>query len=282
MEYQSKDITIEGKRIYYETNPGQNTIVFLHGANLNLTVFNKIRKHFVDKGFGTISIDLRGHGKSCNLNSSNEFSIESCAKDLAAILEKECVKLPIIVGYSAGGMIAQAYASKHDTQALVLLATSYDIKTTFCRGIKRKILFKLRNFGIYVVFLANKWIGAKEKNYLDYCTEKYGKVNTKQFIYNAIKYQDNETIQNCSYITNSVSKWNTLAHMIKINAPCLVISGDNDMLMPLPTAHELGEMLPNCRETAIITNANHGIPFTHSQEVIAAMEKFFNVSIEKN
>ena len=282
MEYQSKDITIEGKKIYYETNSGQEMIVFLHGANTNLTVFNSIREHFANKGFGTIAIDLRGHGKSCNLNSKREFSLENCRKDVELVLEKECVKSPIVVGSSTGGMIAQCYASKNETKALVLISTSYDLKTTYCRGLKRKIMFRLGDLNILAIILANKLIGAKEKIYPNYCNEKYGKTGIAKFIYLMISQHNAETIQNNSHISRAVITWNTLPYLININAPCIVISGDNDVIVPLPTAYELAELLPNCKETIIIKNANHGIGSAQTEEIIQAMERFFNVSIEKN
>src|SRR3989338_8031666 len=110
MDYKSKYLNASNGRIYYETSPGKPTITFIPGAWVNMTSLNRIRQFFAEKGYGTMAMDLRGHGKSSYIKYPGDFSLNNCCNDLENIIDKEKIKKPILVGYSAGGMVAQQYA----------------------------------------------------------------------------------------------------------------------------------------------------------------------------
>lgn len=75
-------------------------------------------------GLRLIAVDLRGHGKSDRVR--ERFDIEDLADDLAACLDVLGVGTFSVVGYSLGGMVAQALARRHPARVerLVLAATA--------------------------------------------------------------------------------------------------------------------------------------------------------------
>jgi 3-oxoadipate enol-lactonase len=73
-----------------------------------------------------VAVDLRSHGKTDRVR--GRFDVEDLADDLAAVLDSLDVGRLVVVGYSLGGMVAQALARRHPARVerLVLAATAAD------------------------------------------------------------------------------------------------------------------------------------------------------------
>jgi len=100
-------------------------VLLLHGwmfpADLN---WFRCYKPLLDAGYRVVALDHRGHGRG--LRSYEDFSLERCAGDAAALVEHLDCGPVLAVGYSMGGPIAQLMARHHPEQVrgLVLCATS--------------------------------------------------------------------------------------------------------------------------------------------------------------
>ena len=62
-------ITVDGNRVFYsngngETNPGQPSVVFLHGAGMDHSVWVLPARYFARHKFNVVSLDYPGHGRS--------------------------------------------------------------------------------------------------------------------------------------------------------------------------------------------------------------------------
>ncbi len=96
-------------------------LVFIHGWGANSKLWRSwIEGHFAD--YRVTLIDLPGHGQSPQLNVADEQVLD-------AWLEALVVELPdsaVIIGWSLGGLLAQALALRYPerVQGLVLMATS--------------------------------------------------------------------------------------------------------------------------------------------------------------
>ncbi len=104
--------------------PGSPVVTLLHGwtatADLNFaTVMAPLSERF-----GIVAPDMRGHGGG--IRSHERFSLESCADDVAELLEVLDVGPSILLGYSMGGPIALLAARRHPeaVRGLVLCATA--------------------------------------------------------------------------------------------------------------------------------------------------------------
>jgi pimeloyl-ACP methyl ester carboxylesterase len=106
-------------------NPGKPTLLLVHGmvvsSGLNwFRLFPALSRHF-----NIIAPDVRGHGRSsCT---SERFTFEQAADDMAELIEEvECGPV-IAVGYSMGGSIVQYLWRRHPQHVagLVLAATNY-------------------------------------------------------------------------------------------------------------------------------------------------------------
>ena len=103
------------------------TLVLLHGwtAPSDLTWFGCYAT--LGRSFGVVAVDQRGHGRG--IRSRERFSLDDCADDAAAVIDRLDLRAsgPVVaVGYSMGGCVAQLLWRRHPevVDGLVLCSTS--------------------------------------------------------------------------------------------------------------------------------------------------------------
>ena len=114
-------------RIHYEVRGiGTRTVVLLHGLGLSsLFWFDQPRR--LSEGpdpWRVVTIDNRGVGRSDRPLGS--YAMETMGDDVAAVLDHAGIDRAFVVGISLGGMIAQHVALRHPRRVagLVLVGTS--------------------------------------------------------------------------------------------------------------------------------------------------------------
>jgi len=107
----------------------QPTAVFVHGAGGDHTVWLAQFDALKSAGFGTVAVDLPGHGRS---GGDGESSIEAFARGVLALVHELQVRRPILVGHSMGGAIAMSAAliSPSTLDGLVLVGTGARLRVS--------------------------------------------------------------------------------------------------------------------------------------------------------
>ena len=105
-------------------DPSLPTVVFLHGALNDHSVWTLLARWFAHHGHGVIAPDLPGHGRS---DGPPLGSVEAIAAWLLALLDAAGVERASFVGHSMGSLIALEAASRAPGQAhrLVMIGTAY-------------------------------------------------------------------------------------------------------------------------------------------------------------
>jgi pimeloyl-ACP methyl ester carboxylesterase len=85
--------------------------MLVHGGFANHKLWHPHVAFFSDR-FQVIRYDLRGHGQTGGTKSSS-YTIDLFAEDLKALLDILEFNQVILCGLSLGGMIAQAFAVRH-------------------------------------------------------------------------------------------------------------------------------------------------------------------------
>jgi pimeloyl-ACP methyl ester carboxylesterase len=120
------DVPGRGRTTVWETpGPlGAPTLVLLHGVTLDAEVNWSGVVPTLARRFHVLTLDLSGHGDG--LPARVPYRLEDCADDVAAVVRALGVGPVIPVGYSMGGMVAQAFWRRHRelTAGLVLCATA--------------------------------------------------------------------------------------------------------------------------------------------------------------
>ena len=93
--------------------------VLLHGGALTARTWDYVAIA-LRSDFRLIALDMRGHGAS---DWADDYSIESCAADLLAVIDGLGIERARIVGMSLGGMVACEFALRHRdrTESLVMV-----------------------------------------------------------------------------------------------------------------------------------------------------------------
>lgn len=105
------------------------TVVFIHGAQNDHTVWALQSRYFAHHGHGVLAVDLPGHGRS---KGAALTTVEAMAAWLLALLDAAGVDKALLVGHSMGSLIALE-ASCQDparVRALALLGTTYPMKVS--------------------------------------------------------------------------------------------------------------------------------------------------------
>lgn len=112
------------------SEPNLPVIIFIHGRDMDHSVWKSQEKFFLSHDYRTVSYDLRGFGLSSRPEDSLSPTVH--AEDLHKLISKLRLKEVILVGWSIGGMVAQAYALKHPQKVnyLVLVGTTPSIENT--------------------------------------------------------------------------------------------------------------------------------------------------------
>jgi pimeloyl-ACP methyl ester carboxylesterase len=81
--------------------------VLVHGLASNAHLWDGVGEALAARGFGSIAVDLRGHGRSPKPDDGYDF--DSVVGDLVPLLDGR----PVLVGQSYGGNVVVALASRH-------------------------------------------------------------------------------------------------------------------------------------------------------------------------
>jgi len=111
----------KGVSVYYEVHGTGDPLVLLHGGLTSLEVFGD-NLTALAKHHQVIAIDLQGHGRTAL--GTRAMSLEAMADDVVAVLDKLKIKRADIMGYSLGGEVTEAFATRYPKRAKRLVIVS--------------------------------------------------------------------------------------------------------------------------------------------------------------
>jgi pimeloyl-ACP methyl ester carboxylesterase len=81
------------------------TVVLLHGLTSSRTTYSSLIPWLLDKGFGVVNLDLRGHGET---GWAHSYRAVDYADDVAQTMDRLGVGPAVLAGHSLGGVVATA------------------------------------------------------------------------------------------------------------------------------------------------------------------------------
>jgi pimeloyl-ACP methyl ester carboxylesterase len=96
-----------GKRTW---SADQSTLVFIHGAGMDHSVWLMYERYFANHGFNVLSLDLPGHGRSAGAPLP---TIEAMADWVDGVMRNLDVSTATLVGHSMGALVAYDCAARH-------------------------------------------------------------------------------------------------------------------------------------------------------------------------
>ncbi|MDX1412410.1 MAG: alpha/beta fold hydrolase [Nitrospirales bacterium] len=99
-------------------------LLFIHGACLGAWCWTDgFLDFFADAGYHALALNLRGHGNSDSNKPLNKLSIDDYVEDVVSVANK-LDQPPVIIGHSMGGLVAQRFAARRATPAVILMSPS--------------------------------------------------------------------------------------------------------------------------------------------------------------
>ena len=121
---------------YWLTGPTDTPlIVFTHGVSMDHTMF-ATQVDALRHQYRLLTWDVRGHNESQPMG--QDFSVESAADDLAALLDHVGYDRAILVGHSMGGLVSQELLFRHPERVIALVTIG-----SFCITLKPSQLFEI-------------------------------------------------------------------------------------------------------------------------------------------
>ena len=195
-------------------------LLFIHGTGHAAWCWDEyFLPYFAESGFSAHAVSLRGHGASEGGERLKWTSIADYVEDVFQTA-RQLPEMPVIVGHSLGGLVAQKFLEKHDAPAGILLAPSPS-EGMFLSGLK--------------IQLRNPWLMAKVTFKQDYAVMFSTAKLAKKFLFSA----DADDARVAKYVARFGSEsYRAALEMIfnlpnprKIKTPLLVVGAEDDALV---------------------------------------------------
>jgi len=258
-------LIVDGAKIFVGTggrefDPALPTIVFLHGAGLDHTVWALLARWFAHRGFGALAPDLPGHGRS---EGKPLETIAAMADFTAALMEAAGARRTRIVGHSMGSLIALETAVRHpdhiEAIGLIATAAAMTVSPDLLAAAKANDPAAIDMVSIWGYGFAagiggslapGAWMLGNGRRLLE-CARP-GVLHQDLFACNA--YRDG------------------LASAAKVRAPAILILGERDLMTPAKAGRELAAALRNAR-VVTLEGAGHMLMSERPDEVLAALRE---------
>lgn len=234
----------ERARLYWTEKGSGPPVLLIMGLSFTHEMWFRTLPALV--GYRAILFDNRGMGRSSI--PSGPYSIRQMARDAQAVLRAAGVNSAHILGASMGGMIAQELALLYpeSVHSLVLACTSFsgmfgkwpDFRRTPRWSPWTKVTSEEREYSLRHLLHA-------DSAPMDRIEEDI-----------RIRLACNRSQKGFFYQFAGILMWNAYTRLPKINAPTLVIHGDQDRLIPPVNGRIVAERIPGAR-FELVHDAGH-------------------------
>ena len=115
---------VNGLKMYYEMHGSGSgePLVLLHGSFMTISNNWPGWIGVLSKARTVIAVEMQGHGRTADIN--RDFSYESLADDIAAMLDYLTITRADLLGYSMGGGVAMQVAIRHPDKVRKVVSVS--------------------------------------------------------------------------------------------------------------------------------------------------------------
>lgn len=232
----------DGTRLRYDVHGVGEPLLLIHGQSLDHTMWEGVHADLAAH-HRVIRMDMRGTGGS-DVPLDTSYSMDLLARDALAVLDAVGVERAHVYGFSMGGKVAQALAGLAPERlgALVLGATAPGGSNEVERPHHASIALRRANTAqgrglIAYLFYTPEWADSHPET-VDRIVPR-NPLRAQRRHYEASMKHDG---------------WDLLPH---IQAPALVVHGEDDELTPVANAELLAQRIPHAR-LLILPGVRHG------------------------
>lgn len=220
-----KTIQLSGLNFHYTVQGEGAPIILMHGWGCNLTTLQSVEKVALEN-HKVYNVDFPGFGES--QEPSEVWGVDEYTRLIEQLVMTENIENPILLGHSFGGRVGILYSSRNKVNKLILVDAA---------GVKPHRSLKYY-FKVYTYKLGKKLMPLI-----------YGKMRAQQRIDAMRAKRGSSDYNNASpmmrAILSKVVNEDLKDKMPLINAPTLLIWGENDTATPLRDAKIMERLIPN-------------------------------------
>jgi len=258
-------LEVSGKTVYAYTGtkpivPGQRSVMFVHGAANDHSVWALQSRYFAYHGFNVLAVDLPGHGKSAGPASS---SVEDMAAWALRVLDAAGIVKAALVGHSMGSLIAleAAACAPARVQKLVLVGTAFPMR------VSDALLDSARAHEHAALDMINVWSHSA-------AGQTGGNRVPGQWIMGGSMRLLERTTEPLYSDFNACNQYAAgAATAAEVACPVLIMSGGRDVMTPPRNAKSIADKLAHVQQVTI-AGAGHDLMVERPDAVLDALIGF--------
>ncbi|MBT8202957.1 MAG: alpha/beta hydrolase [Acidimicrobiia bacterium] len=241
--------------------PDAPPIVLIHGwVYDSIETFSKLVPYLADR-FRVIMIDQRNYGRSSRLY--EDYEIDTAADETAAVMDVLDVRQATVLGYSMGGMVAQALARRHPGHvARVVLAA------TAAKPMRRPVIDAAGMAALRVLWKVGNLEGARASHYVLRHAGAYGPEHDR-WLWDVMLARDSELNLRA---LRAIKRFDSRKWVGQLIPPVLVIIPTRDQIIFPSAQYELAGL---ARDPVVLElDARHEAVFSHAGTIADAVVEF--------
>lgn len=262
-------INANGINIYYETRGEGSPLMLINGWGGNLDSWSDKMVDLLSERHKVIMMDNRGTGRSDKPDAP--YTMDMMAADVRGVLDALGIKTAHVMGFSMGGAITQTFGINYPetTLSLVICGASAGRENSVSSDPKVQMDLALianplpemtvRDVTIKLLYLlySKEYVEAhleelvKEETYSDYPTPSHALMNQ----------------------SHAILTMDTYTHLPGLKVPVLVMTGDEDVLVPSENSEKIAAQIPGSK-LVMIPGCGHGFLKQKTEEAIWHVLRF--------
>jgi 3-oxoadipate enol-lactonase len=250
--------------LYYEVCGSGEPLVLIMGYGLRSGHWSDMQDKLA-KEYSVIVFDNRGTGRSDK--PEMPYTAKMMAGDVVGLLDVLGIGAANVFGYSMGGMIAQEFALNYPNRLNSLI-----LGGTFCGGLKSV----LPSPEVMAILFYPEIDKLSAEDIARACVPLFW---NNEFVGNNAAVIERFVATSCEYPTppqafkshqDLIMTFSSYDRLPDIEAPTLVITGDEDRIIPYENAKILADRIPNAA-LKIIKNSGHGMFISDPTQKVTEM-----------
>jgi 2-succinyl-6-hydroxy-2,4-cyclohexadiene-1-carboxylate synthase len=235
---------------YRDVGEGQ-AVVLVHGFTGNSRNWALTVPALRDR-FRCVSVDLRGHGVSSKPTQQEDYTLETMAEDVVALLDHLGITECVLVGHSMGGMVSQyvTLSRLELVKALVLVDTAAEVPRTLLYtdriNERQRMVEVAKTQGMEAVF--DEQLKLNPQREMLESNPAFMQTWREQFLMTSA-----DAYAHCAH--GMATRGSLLEELGSVESPTLVVCGEWDEPFVDPS-HRMHEAIPGS-ELVIIEGAGH-------------------------
>ena len=250
---------------YLDLNPrGFPCVMLLHGLGATCASWQLQTSALVEEGYRVVAPDMRGFGKSTYPGGKNDPKI--MANDISDLCDMLDLHELHVVGISLGGTVALEFtlANPATVRSLVITNSFARLRpkkpSLWIFYLVRLLLVHLLGIETQANFVAGRLFPAEEQGmYKQAFRDQVCQSNPSGY---------RSTMR-------SLATFDARNEIGSIHSPTLIITGENDTVVPPQSQIELAELIPGANQV-FIPDAGHAVTIDKPQQFNQALCKFLS------